>query len=57
MRHESSEQLPLVQKLLERKEELEQALKRSPARQTQQNAANASKPEEDATTRHALMSV
>lgn len=57
MRHEPFEQLPLVEKLLKRKEELEQARKLSQAQQTQQTTANANQQEDSATTRNAAMIV
>lgn len=57
MRHEPFEQLPLIEKLMKRKEDLEQARKRSPARQTQQSAANATQQKDSATASRAAMSV
>lgn len=60
MRHEPFEQLPLVEKLLKRKEELEQARKRSSISPAQQSAANPNRQRDDATedeTEQATISV
>ncbi len=57
MRHEPSDQLPLVEKLMKRKEELEQAGKRLPVTPARQSAENANQREDSATNRRAAMPV
>lgn len=57
MRHEPFDQLPLVEKLIKRKEALEQASKRSPVPPTHQSEENATQREDGATNRRPAMSV